>query len=59
LAASLKDRYGVDAELIRGAGGIFDVTVNGNLIFSKHQVGNFPDHRTIFELIGDPESSDA
>ena len=26
-------------KLIPGAGGVFDVTVNGELVFSKHEVG--------------------
>ncbi len=34
---------GVDAELIAGGGGIFDVKAEGKLIFSKHKVGRFPE----------------
>jgi len=33
----------VEARLIQGSNGIFDVKVDGRLIFSKHQVGRFPD----------------
>jgi predicted Rdx family selenoprotein len=29
--------------LIKGGGGIFDVVVEGDLLFSKHRVGRFPD----------------
>lgn len=43
MAASLKQRFGVDAELIRGKDGVFDVHVDGQLIFSKHQLGRFPE----------------
>jgi len=43
LAASLKQEFGVEAELIRGTGGVFDVRVDGELVFSKHDVGRFPD----------------
>ena len=43
LAASIKQRFGGDAELIRGTSGVFDVTVDGQLVFSKHQVGRFPE----------------
>jgi selT/selW/selH-like putative selenoprotein len=42
LAASLKQQFGVDAELIRGKGGVFDVRVDGTLVFSKHEAGRFP-----------------
>ena len=43
MAASLKERFGVDAELIRGANGVFDVRVDGKLVFSKQQLGRFPE----------------
>jgi len=43
LAASLKREFGVDAELIRGTGGVFDVRVDGQLVFSKHDLGRFPE----------------
>lgn len=33
----------MDAELIPGGGGIFDVVVDGDLRYSKHQTGSFPD----------------
>jgi predicted Rdx family selenoprotein len=33
----------VEAELIRGGGGVYDVVVDGKKIFSKDQVGRFPD----------------
>jgi selT/selW/selH-like putative selenoprotein len=39
----LKKRFGVDAELIRGKEGVFDVRVDGKLIFSKHELGRFPE----------------
>ena len=42
LAAKIKDALDEDAFLIEGAGGIFDVNVNGKLVYSKHQTGDFP-----------------
>ncbi|MBK9119547.1 MAG: Rdx family protein [Phycisphaerales bacterium] len=51
MAAELKDVYGVDAELIAGAGGIFDVRVNGKLVFSKHEVGRFPEHAEVLDAV--------
>jgi len=41
----------VDPELIRGGGGIFDVTVDGKLVFSKHRTGRFPDPGEVEALI--------
>ena len=43
LAASLKQRFGVEAALIRGKDGVFDVRVDGTLVFSKHTVHRFPE----------------
>jgi len=42
LAASIKQEFGVDSELIRGTDGVFDVRVDGRLVFSKHALGRFP-----------------
>lgn len=33
---------GADVELVRGSGGVFDVTVDGARRFSKHELGRFP-----------------
>jgi len=41
----------VDCELIRGDGGIFDVTVDGDLLFSKHKEGRFPNSAEILEAL--------
>jgi predicted Rdx family selenoprotein len=44
LAAELKEAFGVEAELIAGGGGIFDVEVDGELIYSKFQENDqFPE----------------
>ena len=41
----------MDAELIAGGGGIFDVKVDGDLVYSKHETGEFPNEsRLIGEL---------
>ena len=43
MAASIKDETGVESELICGGGGIFDVVVDGEMIFSKHEADRFPE----------------
>ena len=43
LAAELKSEFGVDAELVPGGGGIFDVIVDGTMVYSKSETGRFPD----------------
>lgn len=42
LADEIEKRFGVRSDLIKGAGGIFDVKVDGDLVFSKKQAGRFP-----------------
>ena len=43
MADELRNAVGVEATLVPGSGGAFEVTVDGNLIFSKLQLGRFPD----------------
>ena len=38
----MRERFGLDAELIKGTHGIFDVKVDGDLVFSKRDLGRFP-----------------
>jgi selenoprotein W-related protein len=47
----LKSAFGVDAKLVRGSGGIFDVVVDGKKIFSKHQTGRFPEPGEIVAML--------
>lgn len=50
-AASIEKETGEKVELIEGAGGIFDVAVDGKIIFSKHQVYRFPESGELVQLI--------
>ena len=51
LRDALNERFGYMAELIESGGGVFEVTVNGDLIFSKKQLGRFPEHDEIINLV--------
>ena len=42
LEAELKKHLDVEVELIAGSGGIFEVSCDGDMIFSKKQEGRFP-----------------
>jgi len=42
---------GIDARLIKGSGGQFEVMLDGKLIFSKKALGRFPEHSEILEMI--------
>ena len=41
----------MDSEIVRGSGGIFDVTANSKRVFSKHDEGRFPTEREIIEKL--------
>jgi selenoprotein W-related protein len=51
LAAELKQRFNVEAELKPGHKGIFDVEVDGKKVFSKHDVHRFPNPGEVEHLI--------
>lgn len=37
--------------MIKGSGGIFDVSVDGKIVFSKHQAGRFPEESEVLNLL--------
>ena len=52
MAADIFEKLGVQPELVKGRDGIFDVAVDGVLIFSKHREGRFPDASEIVQALG-------
>ena len=42
---------GFDSQLVRGSGGIFEVTVDNDRIFSKKQEGRFPSEKEIVDKL--------
>jgi hypothetical protein len=52
LAAEIKKAKGIDATLVKGSGGIFDVYQDEKLVFSKHQEHRFPEAD---EILGELE----
>ena len=51
MAAKIKEKSGVQAELVPGGSGIFDVEVDGKLIFSKHEEEHFPEDAEILNQL--------
>jgi len=41
-----------DLKLIPASGGAFELTVNGELLYSKLQTGRFPDEKAMLEAVG-------
>ena len=56
LRESIERQFGIKAELVKGIGGVFEVSVNDNLLFSKKELGRFPDENEIEDLIEGIES---
>ena len=38
----MEEKYGAEVELVPGVAGVFDITVDGVLRYSKKQTGRFP-----------------
>ena len=51
LGDEIKQSLGADIELIAGSNGIFDIALDGNLIYSKSEQGRFPQPDEIIKLI--------
>jgi selenoprotein W-related protein len=46
----LVELYGADVELVPGVAGVFEITVDGRLLFSKKETGRFPTDEEIDAL---------
>lgn len=51
MAAEIKKQLGVDSQLVRGSGGIFEVHVENKKIFSKKEAGRFPTEKEIVDQL--------
>ena len=51
MQAAIKNAFGVTAELQGGHGGVFDVTLDGTLIYSKHETYRFPTDEEVLTKI--------
>ena len=54
MAAKIQDRLGVEVELIPDGRGIFDVTVDQALVYSKFKTGAFPDEDQLVAELAKP-----
>ena len=56
LTAALLDRWENvirTLEIVPGTGGIFDVHVNGELVFTKSMLGRYPDPENVLPLVAE------
>lgn len=47
----MKKHSGLEVELIKSSGGVFEVVIDGDLIYSKKQTGEFPDEMEIVRQV--------
>ena len=45
------ERGAEEVELVKGVAGVFEITIDGKLVFSKKQLGRFPEDGEIDSLI--------
>jgi len=55
LRESIERQFGIKAELIKGTGGVFEVSLNNSLIFSKKDLGRFPNENEVENILDDYE----
>jgi len=54
LADELKEGLtGASVEIVEGSGGVFEVTLNGSLIFSKKDMDRFPEEGELLKSINE------
>ena len=51
MAAALEKEFGIEAELIRGGRGAFEVLADGQLIYSKYKTGRHATHDEILAAV--------
>jgi predicted Rdx family selenoprotein len=51
LQAAIKDKYGITADLKEGVGGIFTVSINGQIVYDNQETYRFPENEEIFREI--------
>ena len=51
LQAAIKDKYGMTPSLREGAGGIFEVSIDGSTVYSNQETYRFPENEEIFAKI--------
>jgi selenoprotein W-related protein len=51
LAALLEQRYGIRPRLIKSSGGVYEIKIGDELIWSKKQTRRFPDDQEVFSAL--------
>ena len=58
MAADIENEFGVKPELVGGKGGVFTITVDDKVMYSKHDEGNqFPAEGVVVSAVKDYKES--
>ena len=49
----MREQFGAGVRLIASGGGVFEVVVDGRLIYSKKATGEFPDEEQLLAGLGE------
>jgi selenoprotein W-related protein len=47
----MQDRFNAEVELMASGGGVFEVVVDGRLVYSKKVTGEFPDEEQLLAAL--------
>lgn len=51
MQAAIKNRYGITADLVESAGGVFFVDIDGKRVYNNQETFRFPNDEEIFAQI--------
>ncbi|MAC49058.1 MAG: hypothetical protein CMO42_12410 [Verrucomicrobiales bacterium] len=52
MADKIKSEFAdANVEIVEGSGGVFEVTFDGKLIYSKKETGEFPEEQDILNIL--------
>lgn len=49
----MKEQFDLDTELVDGGGGVFEVALDGHTVFSKKQLGRFPNNGEVEHAVSE------
>ena len=47
------EKFAAETELIESRGGVYEVVVDGRLVYSKRECGEFPDEELLLERLAE------
>ncbi len=51
MAAEIQKEFGLGSEFVGGSGGVFEVHLDGELVFTNRRTGGVPEPRPVIEAL--------